>query len=264
MESRAQTVESREQTTGQPINSDMGPARIGLSVVLGASWVHFSKSSVLCESSRRFYDDEKSVYPSPGQVTEAAGTELEAIGPSKLVDGTSVRTSSALESAFRSGRLFFAQRVDDVRSLVDRSYAKYHKTERSITTTASSLHDRSEDLLPNSIYVVVAALSGNIAARQRGIFSKMVFPVVFGLAAFKYFLPHTFSNTAQFAWKLEQENLPHIAKRQLYVVDSAAGIVDSVEQTTKGGQEYIDSTVESLKKSITEVTGVDVDADARK
>lgn len=238
--------------------------RIGLSVTLGASLVHISASPVLCESKRRFYEDENAVNPVPGTVTKSAGTELEAMGPSKLVGGASVRTSPTLESAFKSTRLFAAQSAENIRSYVDEAYAKYHSTEKSITTTASKLHDRSEDLLPNSIYIVVAALSGNIAARQRGMLAKMTFPVVFGLAAFRYFLPQTFANTAFFAWKLEQENLPHIAKQQLAAVDSAVGMVNSVEQKTKEGQRYVEDSVESLKKSIADVTGVDVDADARK
>lgn len=244
--------------------TEMSFLRIGLSVTLGASLMHFSTPPLLCETKRRFYDDENAVNPVPGTVTKSAGTELEAMGPSKLVDGASVRTSSTLESAIKSTRLFAAQSAENISSYVDEAYAKYHSAEKSITSTASKLHDRSEDLLPNSIYIVVATLSGNIAARQRGILAKMTFPVVFGLAAFRYFLPQTFSNTAFFAWKLEQENLPQIAKQQLAAVDSAVGMVNSVERKTKDGQTYIGNSVESLKKSIADVTGVDIDADARK
>ena len=85
--------------------TEMSFLRIGLSVTLGASLMHFSTPPLLCETKRRFYDDENAVNPVPGTVTKSAGTELEAMGPSKLVDGASVRTSSTLESAIKSTSL---------------------------------------------------------------------------------------------------------------------------------------------------------------
>lgn len=242
----------------------MSMLRTGVSVALGVSLVLLTRSPVLCELSRHFYEDEKAVTPPPGAVATSPGSEVEALGQAKLVDGNSVRSSSSLEAAVRSGRLFVASSAEKLASYVDNGYAKYQKTEHSVTSTASLLHDRSEDLLPNAVYVLVAAMSGNIAARQRGVFAKMTFPVLFGAAAFRYLLPNTFANTMDFAWRIEQQKLPQIAKQQLAAVESAREVAQSVESATRDGQRYIDGSVESLKRSIAEATGVDVDADARK
>ena len=80
-----------------------------------------------------------------------------------------MRSTQSTENLFKSVRKFTESTVDSLNSWADQKYHQYNKTERSVTDTVSSLHSKSEDLLPNSLYILVAVLSGTIAGRTRGL-----------------------------------------------------------------------------------------------
>ncbi|ODV76963.1 uncharacterized protein CANTADRAFT_23805 [Suhomyces tanzawaensis NRRL Y-17324] len=236
---------------------------VGVPLALGAA-VFAGQPKLHNESKRRFYEDETDVVPVPGTVIPAPASEIEALGSSRIVSGASVRSDKNLEQAFKSARETAHGVLVQAQNYVDQGYSKYNNTERQVTTTVSALHDKHEDLLPNSIYIVVAALSGNIAARQRGILAKAVFPVALGLASFKYFLPQTFANTTSFLWKLEQQKLPHIAEQQEYAVIKAGDLVQSIESTAQAGKKSFEDKAQSLKKSIADATGLNIDEEVSK
>ena len=213
---------------------------------------------------RKFYEDEKDVVPIPGTVTPAAGTELEILGPNRLIDGISVRSPNAVESFFRSTRESTYNIYQQCQAYVDQGFSKYNHTERQVTNTVSELHHRTEDLLPNSIYIVIAALSGNIAARQRGFVAKATFPVILGLASFKYFLPKTFENTTGFVWKLEKQNLPLIAHQQEFAYTKAGDLVKTIESTSEKSKKSLENRVNGLRKSIADITGLNIDEEVSK
>lgn len=225
-----------------------------------------SNQMIFNESTRKrsFYEDDENVVPIPGTVTPAPATELETLGSNRIIDGISVRSTQSTENLFKSVRKFTESTVDSLNSWADQKYHQYNKTERSVTDTVSSLHSKSEDLLPNSLYILVAVLSGTIAGRTRGVVAKITLPTVFGLTAFKYFLPQTFNNTAGFFWKLEKENAPQIAAQQESAYNSAVGLVHSIEETTESGKKSIENGTKSLKKSIANITGLNLDEEVSK
>ena len=112
---------------------------------------------------------------------------MESLGNNRIIDGISVRSSKATENLFKSAREYTESTFDNLSNWANSKYATYNETERQVTNTVSGLHNKTEDLLPNSLYILVAVLTGTIAARTRGVIAKAVFPTVFGLASFKYF-----------------------------------------------------------------------------
>ncbi|CAH2353237.1 MICOS subunit Mic26p [[Candida] railenensis] len=242
--------------------------KIGSSIVgITAYSMHNSSStSIYNESSkkRNFYEDDKEIVPVPGTVVPSSGTELQALGQNRLIDGISVRSPASLESFFRSTRESLTSLYTQSLHYLDNGYEKYHKTEEQLTSTVSDLHAKHEDLLPNGIYVIIAALSGNILARQRNIVAKVTFPIFFGLVGFKYFLPETFGRTSNFAWKLEQKNLPQLAEGQTIAVNKSKALVESLENTAVDGQLKLDNGVKSLRKSIADITGLNLDEEVSK
>ncbi|KAK6198776.1 apolipo protein O-domain-containing protein [Scheffersomyces amazonensis] len=241
-----------------------GLIKVGIPVFTVSSIISMSNGQIKNEPKRKFYEDEVDVVPRPGTVVPASGTELEALGPNKIVDGISVRSPTAIESFFKSGRGITTDIYFKIQNYINQGYVKYNETERKVTNSVSELHNKSEDLLPNSIYIVIATLSGNIAARQRGIFAKITFPVVLGLASFKYFLPETFNNTRIFAWKLEKQNLPQIAEQQEFVYNKAGELVDTIEKTSDSSIKSVESSYQSIRKSIADVTGLNIDEEVSK
>ncbi|CAK7903806.1 MICOS subunit Mic26p [[Candida] anglica] len=244
----------------------IGPTTFRAATVVGGSVgsLLLMKSPIANDSKRRFYEDETEVVPVPGTVTPSSGTELEILGQNRLIDGISVRSPSSLESAFKTIRESVVDVYNQGRAYLDTTYVQYHETERKVTNTVSQLHAKQEDLLPNSIYVLVAALSGNILARQRNIVAKATFPVVLGLASFKYFLPETFGRTTGFVWSLEKQNLPHLAQQQELAVAKTNELVTTIGQSTETGQKKLQSGVQSLRSSIAGITGLNLDEEVSK
>lgn len=213
---------------------------------------------------RKFYEDDNEVVPIPGTTVAAAGTEIEILGPNKLIDGISVRTTSGLESFFKTIRETAYGWYQSSEGVIDDQLNSYYSTERNVTNTVSSWHDKSEELLPNSIYILIATLTGNIAARQRGPLAKLTFPVIFGLASFKYFLPNTFSNTTGWLWQLEKAKLPEIAEQQELVLAKADATISKIEKSAESSNKYVQSKVQSLRKSVADITGLNIDEEVSK
>ncbi|KAG7661089.1 uncharacterized protein J8A68_005461 [[Candida] subhashii] len=213
---------------------------------------------------RNFYEDESEVINIPGTITPAPASEIKALGSNRIIDGISVRSTDITEDFFKSIREFSSSSVDTITQWLNKGYIKVNKTERAVTDTVSGLHNKSEDLLPNSIYVIIAILSGTIAARPRGIIARTTFPTALGLGAFKYFLPRTFENTMTFAWQVEQNKVPTLAKQQELAYQSAVNAIHTIEETTESSKKSIENGAKSLRKSIADITGLNIDEEVSK
>lgn len=237
---------------------------VSAAVALAASTCIFKSSIVHNESKRSFYEDEASVNPVPGTTVPSTESQTELLGPRSVINGVTVRSVSSLESCFRALRETVSGAVSATQDYLDEGKDKVYQTERRVAGTVSALHDRREDLLPNSIYIVIATLSGNIMARQRGIVAKATLPVIMGLASFRYFLPETFGNTMGLLWKMEQKALPELAGTQVAALEKAGSLVSQVEQTAVSSQESVSGGVETLRKKIVTFTGLNLDEEVSK
>ncbi|MCH0629314.1 hypothetical protein JNB11_04985 [Kocuria palustris] len=237
--------------------------KVGIPVVAGL-WALQLHAVVRNESKRNFYEDDANVVPKPGSVVPAAGTEVQAVGTSTVVDGTLVRSARFLERVFRSVR----QEVEDVyltlRSKGDEAYSSLNSAERQVTSTVLGLHARQEDLFPNSVYILIAGLAGNIAARKHGVVAKMTLPVLFGTVAFRYFLPQTFANTTHYLWEVEQRNFPEVAAKLLELAKHTHELVDDVEKGAEHLKQFVNDTVAGLRRKVADVTGLHIDEVSKK
>ncbi|KAI5969150.1 hypothetical protein CANMA_001817 [Candida margitis] len=237
------------------------------SSILTAGLIVTHKPTVISNDSsskRNFYEDDTEVTPLPGTVVPAPASEINSLGENRIIDGISVRTTTPTENFFKSAREFTSARVCDLSNWLNGSYTKFNDTERFVTSTVSDLHYKKEDLLPNGIYVIVAALAGTIAARPRGVIAKTTFPVIAGLAAFKYFLPVTFDNTREFTWNLEQRKAPQVAKQQADAYNSVVGLAKSIEDGAEQSVRHVESRAQSLRQSIANITGLNLDEEVSK
>ncbi|CAK9438457.1 uncharacterized protein LODBEIA_P26810 [Lodderomyces beijingensis] len=227
--------------------------------------VSFNSSLISNESSsRRFYEDEANVVPRPGTVVAAPASEIESLGENKIIDGISVRSTKTTENFFKTARQHASVALTELNHWLNKQYTNFNDTERFVTTTVSDLHYKREDILPNGIYVIIAILSGTVAARTRGVISKVCFPTIAGLAAFRYFLPVTFDNTRVFAWKLEQKNVPSFAKQQEDAYHGAIALAKSIEEGTERNIKRVEDGTQSLRKSIADITGLNLDEEVSK
>jgi organizing structure protein 2 len=86
--------------------------------------------------------------------------------------------------------------------------------ENSFTSTVASLApapQSGEKLMPGSIYVLVAAMTGSIISRNRNILLRGFVPLAVGIGAGWVVLPVTMRNVSELLWKYE-EKFPAIAE----------------------------------------------------
>ncbi|KAF3986207.1 hypothetical protein FT663_04985 [Candidozyma haemuli var. vulneris] len=233
-------------------------ALVGLSAALAARPVALNDTG----KKRAFYEDERSTYPKPGTITPAETPEN--LGQSYVLEGVTVRTTGVVQSAIQSVRESVTGTFACAESWLNSTKSRYIESERSVTDTFSSLHDKKEDLLPNGIYIAVAALSGNIFARNRGVVARFFAPTILGLASFRYFLPHTFSNTVGLLWSVEKRTLPEVAQHQVSAYNKAESWVKDVEKSAVSGQEKVSSGIDSARRKLASATGLNLDEDVSK
>lgn len=230
-------------------------------LALGAGTMAMIKYPIENESKRNFYENEANVVPVPGTVVAAGGADLNRLNLIEMVDGVSVRTTKNVEDAFRAARLSLANMYLCLLNYLDEGYTTYSTTERNATRTLAGLHDKREDLFPNSIYVIIAAMLGLIVARPRGIVVRATLPLLFGGAAFRYFLPQTFANTGLFAWKLEEKKFPKVALLHERVISEVDKTIANLEKSAENNVSYIGHKIEALKKTLARSTGLKLDED---
>jgi organizing structure protein 2 len=80
--------------------------------------------------------------------------------------------------------------------------------EESFTSTIASLappRSSGEKLMPGSLYVLVAAMTGSIISRNRNIVLRATVPLAVGIGAGWVVLPITMRNVSDLLWKYEQK-----------------------------------------------------------
>jgi organizing structure protein 2 len=154
--------------------------------------------------------------------------------------------------------------INTTQNTIDSWAEAFHTKEQHFTSTIANLHHRDEDLLTSGIYVLVAGLSGTILTRRSNFLLKGVVPLVFGTLAFKYVLPRTFSNTADFAHDIETVKAPGLAKKQDELIKDVGLLISQTESKAKDVELVTESKLKSLKDSFKKYTGLRVDEDVTK
>lgn len=210
-----------------------------------------SCQNVKCEGPKRsFYNEET-------QVAAAVGTPSEPQVP-KLVQ-EELTAESFLESKLKVAREELLKYFDLSKQIYIEKSEIYFDTERKVTSTLSSLHNKREELFPNALYVLTGGLFGSVLARKRNIFLKLVSPLACGLLSFKLFFPYTFGNVFGYLDKAERDNLPDVYTTQTDLINKAEDLVKKTSESSEAGVKEISSFFEKTKSTIAEYTGLNVD-----
>ena len=89
--------------------------------------------------------------------------------------------------------------------------------EQSFTSTIASLApapQTGEKLIPGSLYVLVAAMTGSIVSRNRNVVLRGLVPTLVGIGAGWIVIPYTMRNVSDLVWKYEQR-FPAVADGHL-------------------------------------------------
>jgi organizing structure protein 2 len=152
-------------------------------------------------SKKPIYDDLDTFSTSPSKNNPLPDTEQTHTKPKSPTPTDRLALQIGKTRLFIYG--YVAAGEDKVNSLMD---SVLH-LESSFTGTIASLApapQTGEKLMPGSLYVLVAAMTGSIISRNRSIFVRATFPLAVGIGAGWIVLPVTMRNVGDLVWKYEQ------------------------------------------------------------
>ncbi|KAE8442838.1 hypothetical protein EG329_002810 [Mollisiaceae sp. DMI_Dod_QoI] len=167
----------------------------------------FPKSSLHAEapedpnSRKPIYDDyESEIAPPSPSVPSPEPTR-------NSTKSTSPTPTDRLAVQIGKTRLFLYARVAAAEEKVNQFMDSALNLEESFTSTIASLApspQSGEKLMPGTLYVLVAAMTGSIVSRNRNILLRATVPLAVGIGAGWIVLPVTMRNVSDLLWKYEQ------------------------------------------------------------
>jgi organizing structure protein 2 len=124
--------------------------------------------------------------------------------------------------------------------------------EHSFTSTIASLApppQSGEKLMPGSLYVLVAAMTGSIVSRNRNIVLRAAVPLAVGVGAGWVVLPITMRNVSDLLWKYEQR-FPAIADGHIRTREGIGKAWHMARVHTQLAVSKVDETVSAGRESV--------------
>ncbi|QPG76574.1 hypothetical protein FOA43_003965 [Brettanomyces nanus] len=226
--------------------------RVGLPVASSVVMYTCLKNPVLNEGKRNFYANNTADII-PGSPQEE-GSELV-----KLVAKRENGSGSALQKQFKRLRLWTDEYLEAVRRCYIEKSDAYFRKERQVTDTITSLHDKTELLWPNSIYILTGFMTGLVLTRKRNILLRATVPLACGLVAFSAFMPATFNKTASWLSGVEEHKLPDVYRKQAKIIEKTEDLVQRSESLKQENEKIVSKYYQKTRKTIGDMTGLTVD-----
>jgi len=124
--------------------------------------------------------------------------------------------------------------------------------ESSFTSTIASLApspQSGEKLMPGTLYVLVAAMTGSIISRNRNILLRAALPLAVGIGAGWVVLPVTMRNVSDLVWKYE-ERFPAIAGTHIRTREGVEKAWRMAKLHTQQAANIVDDKVSSGREAV--------------
>ncbi|RKF61395.1 MICOS subunit MIC26 [Erysiphe neolycopersici] len=190
-------------------------------------------------SKKPIYDENENVSTSTsleGSISE----NTEIFQKSKKLTAT-----DRLAVEIGKARLHLYTHVSSFEEKVNKFMESAFNLEESFTSTIASLAPNpqsGEKLIPGSLYVIVAAMTGSIIARRSNILVRGTLPLVAGITAGWNLLPVTSQNISNLIWKYEQK-FPVIA-------DSHIRTKEAINKAERMAKTHSQQIVETMNKKV--------------
>lgn len=165
-------------------------------------------STILKAESPERQWSKKPIYDEFENTSTSNSSEVSIPGsPEVLQKSKKLTATDRLAVEIGKARLKLYTHVSSFEEKVNRFMDTAFDLEESFTSTIASLAPNpqtGEKLIPGSLYVVVAAMTGSIIARKSNILVRGTLPLVVGITAGWTLLPVTSQNISNLIWKYEQ------------------------------------------------------------
>ncbi|KAG9295030.1 hypothetical protein G9A89_017824 [Geosiphon pyriformis] len=146
-----------------------------------------------------------------------------------------VETPTRLERTIREMRIHATNRIKKIQDQFQEGTDRWISFEQKAESNIKEVISPNERLMPETLYIAVAALAGTVLSGNRGIIMRIASPIGFTIAASYYFLPRTSRNIAIKLAEYEQKS-PKLMR-----------IHNSISQTANESKQKIDEGVTKLR-----------------
>lgn len=206
---------------------------------------------IVVQSKKPIYDNDEFVSTEPSDIPKT---------PTIAPKSTSPTPTERLALQIGKSRLFLQAHVAAVETKVNSAMDSFLHLENSFTSTVASLApapQSGEKLMPGSIYVLVAAMTGSIISRNRNIILRGTFPLAVGVGAAWVVLPVTMRNVSDLLWQYEKK-FPVVADGHIRARESiekgwhmakihTQGLTRAVDEKVGEGREAVEGWVRKGK-----------------
>lgn len=165
-----------------------------------------------------------------------------------VIDGKEIASYPPLEAATGKARTWISA---NVASTVDLFNEYKAKTAAEVAKVEANYHKIIVDpLLPQSLYVITAFLTGSILARRRSPAAKFFYPTVFGVASFAVFMPKSFSNCTHAISQWEATQFPEVKKTQDEFNAQVGKGISAVTNSTKTAETALAGQISKAREAL--------------
>ncbi|TFY56832.1 hypothetical protein EVG20_g8772, partial [Dentipellis fragilis] len=165
------------------------------------------------------------------------------IYPAPEQDIIVVETPTELERQIGHARRAATRVLNDTHAQVQGVIGKWIGIEQAVESRVKSLIAPDEPLTPGILYAGIAALSGSVLARTRGLPLRVLVPPTLFVLAAQQFIPKTSHNVATYAGELEERYTPGLAEKHAIGRAHFAMTVARAQEAWEQGRAHAGETV---------------------
>ncbi|KFY21604.1 hypothetical protein V491_02965 [Pseudogymnoascus sp. VKM F-3775] len=183
--------------------------------LLGTAAVLYPTTTLHAEEVGSENSKRKSIYDDEPTSTGAESSSL--VTATRQTQTSRKSPTDRLAIQIGKTRLFLHAHVAAAEDKINSAMDSLLTLENNFTSTVASLapsRESGERIMPGAVYVLVAAMAGSIATRNRSILLRGSAPLAIGVAAGWVVLPVTMRNVSDLLWKYEQK-FPALANGHL-------------------------------------------------
>ncbi|POS87949.1 hypothetical protein EPUL_001328 [Erysiphe pulchra] len=205
----------------------------------------YPSTTLKAESPERQWS-KKPIYDENENTTTSTNSGVSIPGNSEILQKSKKLTATdRLAVEIGKARLYLYTQVSSVEEKVNKFMDSAFNLEESFTSTIASLAPNpqtGEKLIPGSLYVIVAAMTGSIIARRSNILVRGTLPLAVGITAGWTLLPVTSQNISNLIWKYEQR-FPVIA-------DSHIRTKEAINKAERMAKLHSQQVVETMNEKV--------------
>ncbi|KAI8338613.1 apolipo protein O-domain-containing protein [Chlamydoabsidia padenii] len=171
-----------------------------------------------------------------------------------------IESPTKLEEHVAYAHKYANDALNEGKAHVDTLHGHVKSFENDVRGTINEIISEDEDILPNVVYIGVAALAGTIIARNRNIVLRFLTSTAMATGASFYLLPKTTHNLGVQLEKLERK-YPELGKVHASVNEAVADARKEVDATLSSLRGQFDQGKEKIKE---QVEGSDAFAETKK